>query len=306
MENFSIYKYMKLGIIHFKAYPEATTGEGPIVQTLRKLVEDDFWTAIEVGWMKDPKVRHEARKLLETSHMEVCYANQPRMFTGKFDLNSFDPTERKKAINAMKTGVDEAFQLGATSMRVFSGKYPGEERKEEAKKILIDSLREVCRYTNEQGPMEIYMKVFDYDIDKCFLIGHFQDAADVTAVLNSEFSNFGVLADLSHFPLLRETPEEAIPLVEKYPMHFHIGSCAFRDRKHPGYGDLQPRFGMPGGEIDTPQVRDYFRLLLDMKLLNPDKRPVLSAEVRPLLAEESSEVILANTKRVIKEAWAMV
>ncbi|MGD0235322.1 MAG: TIM barrel protein [Syntrophorhabdales bacterium] len=306
MENFSIYRFMKLGIVHFKAYPEATTGEGPIVETLRKIVEDDFWTAVEVGWMKDPKVRHEARKLLETSHMEICYANQPRVFTNKLDLNSFDPKERKKAINAIKNGVDEAFQLGASCMRVFSGKHPGGEKKEEAKKILIDSLREVCQYTNEQGPMEIYMKVFDYDIDKCYLIGHFQDAADVTAVLHKEFSNFGVLADLSHFPLLRETPEQAIPLVKQYPMHFHIGNCAFRDKRHPGYGDLQPRFGMTGGEIDTPQVRDYFRLLLDLKLLNPDKRPVLSAEVRPLLAEDTSEVVIANTKRVIKEAWAMV
>ena len=58
MENFSIYKYMKLGIVHFKAYPEATTGEGNvIVETLRKIVEDDFWTAVEVGWMKDPNSR---------------------------------------------------------------------------------------------------------------------------------------------------------------------------------------------------------------------------------------------------------
>jgi hypothetical protein len=89
-------------------------------------------------------------------------------------------------------------------------------------------------------------------------------------------------------------------------MHFHIGNCAFRDKKHPGYGDLQPRFGMPGGETDTPQVIEYFRLLRDLKLLNPEKRPVLSAEVRPLLAEETSETIIANTKRVIKEAWALV
>ncbi|MCJ7783288.1 MAG: hypothetical protein MUP41_05100, partial [Desulfobacterales bacterium] len=88
--------------------------------------------------------------------------------------------------------------------------------------------------------------------------------------------------------------------------HFHIGNCSFRDRRHPTYGDLQPRFGMAGGEIDTPQVRDYFKLLLDMKLLNPEKKPVLSAEVRPLLAEDTSEVVIANTKRVIKEAWAMV
>ena len=53
-------------------------------------MEDDFWTAVEVGWMKDPKVRHDATKLLETSHMEVCYANQPRMFnlTGKSRIRS--------------------------------------------------------------------------------------------------------------------------------------------------------------------------------------------------------------------------
>jgi len=306
MENFSIYRHMKLGIVHFKAYPEATTGEGPIVETLRKIVEDDFWTAVEVGWMKDPKVRHEAMRLLETSHMTVCYANQPRMFTLKLNINDPDPKERKKALNAMKNGVDEAFQLGASCMRVFSGKHPGEEKREEAKKILVDSLKEICLYTKEQGPMEIYMKVFDYDIDKCFLIGRFKDAADVAEEVHREFAHFGVLADLSHFPLLRETPAEAIPLVKRFPMHFHIGSCAFRDRRHPGYGDLQPRFGMPGGEIDTPQVRDYFRLLLDLQLLHPDKKPVLSAEVRPLLAEETSEVVIANTKRVIKEAWATV
>jgi len=65
MENFSIYRYMKLGIVHFKAFPEVSEGNGPIVETLRKIVEDDFWTAVEVGWMKDVKVRNEARKLLK-------------------------------------------------------------------------------------------------------------------------------------------------------------------------------------------------------------------------------------------------
>jgi hypothetical protein len=51
-------------------------------------------------------------------------------------------------------------------------------------------------------------------------------------------------------------------------------------------------------------VRDYFRLLLDLKLLSPENRPVVSVEVRPLLAEEYSEAIIANAKRVVKEAWA--
>ena len=89
---------MKLGIVHFKAFPEVVRGEGPIIKTLRTIVEDDFWTAVEVGWMKDVKVRNEARKLLETSHMEVCYANQPRMFSNKMDLNSFDPLKGRKRL----------------------------------------------------------------------------------------------------------------------------------------------------------------------------------------------------------------
>ena len=51
-------------------------------------------------------------------------------------------------------------------------------------------------------------------------------------------------------------------------------------------------------------MTSYFRVLLEHNLIGPDKKPVVSAEVRPLLADEYPEVIIANTKRVIKEAWA--
>jgi hypothetical protein len=75
-------------------------------------------------------------------------------------------------------------------------------------------------------------------------------------------------------------------------MHFHIGNCVMRDKGKILYGDLQPRFGVPGGELDTPDVRDYFKLLLENNLLNPKDKPVLSVEVRPFLAEETSEMII--------------
>jgi sugar phosphate isomerase/epimerase len=304
MDNFSIYKYMYLGIVHFKAFPQCVGGQGPILETLRKIAEDDFWTAVEVGWMKDVKVRHEASKLLEVSHLKVCYATQPRIFGQKLNPSAFDAAVRAKAIDNVKRGIDEAYQLGASSVRVLSGKDPGDEKREEAKKIFIDTLKEWCEYAQQQGDIKIYMKIFDRDIDKAALIGHFKDAADVAEEVYKEYKNFGVLSDLSHFPLLRESPAEAIPLVMKYPMHFHIGNCVVADKKHFLYGDLQPRFGVAGGELDTPDVRDYFKLLLENNLLNPEDKPVVSAEVRPLLAEESSELILANAKRVIKEAWA--
>ena len=34
--NESIHKYMKVGLIHFIAYPEVMKGEGPIEETLKR------------------------------------------------------------------------------------------------------------------------------------------------------------------------------------------------------------------------------------------------------------------------------
>lgn len=300
----SMYAYMKPGLVHFKAFPEVMGGQGPIVETLQKIAEDDFFTAVEIGSIKDSQVRDRARKLLEASHLTICYATQPTVLPQKLNPHSFDPVERKKVLRIIKNCVDEAYQLGASFIRVLSSKDPGDEKREEAKKLFVDFLREICQYTKDNGDIIITMKVFDRDIDKEALIGHFVDAADVTKQVVKEFNNFGVLADLSHFPLLREKPEDAIPLVKDFFMHFHLGNCVMRDKRHIAYGDLQPRFGIPGGEIDTPEVRDYFRILLKYGLLNKENPPVVSCEVRPLLAEETSGVIIANAKRVIREAWA--
>ena len=38
----SMYKFMKLGIIHFLAYPQGMKRESPILETLQKIAEDDF------------------------------------------------------------------------------------------------------------------------------------------------------------------------------------------------------------------------------------------------------------------------
>ncbi len=301
----SIYGYTKVGIVHFKAFPEAVRGEGNIVETLAKIAEDDFFTAVEVGWMKDVRVRNEARKLLEESHLAVYYATQPAILSQKLSLNALDPVERRRALNQVKNCVNEAYDLGARAVRLIAGKDPGQEKRSEAMKLLVDSIHQICRYAEEEGEIGITLKIFDRDIDKENLIGPFSDARALAMEVAPEHPNFGLLADLSHFPLLREKPEEAIPLVKPYLRHAHIGNCIVRDRRHPAYGDLQPRFGMPGGEIDTEDVAAYFEVLWKNGFFHQQEMPVISAEVRPLLAGEREEVILANAKRVFREAWAM-
>ncbi|GFN21906.1 sugar phosphate isomerase/epimerase family protein [Thermanaeromonas sp. C210] len=301
----SIYEYMKVGIIHFKAFPATVYGTGPILETLRRIAEDDFFTAVEVGWIRDVQTRLEAAQMLKVAHMEVCYATQPAMFSQKLNLNSFDPQERKRAIKQVMNCLKEALDLGATSVRIPAGKDPGPEKREEAKKLLVDSLAQICSYAREMGDPQITLKIFDRDIDKESLIGHFQDALDVARQLRPDFPQFGLLADLSHFPLLREKPEDALPLVKDYLQSFHIGNCVMKDPRHPLYGDLQPRFGVEDGEVGVEDVSAYFRLLAELGLIGREKRPVVSAEVRPLLPGETPELVIANTKRVIREAWAL-
>lgn len=306
MEWFSLYKHMRLGIVHFKAFPEVEFGAGPaaMVDTLRKIAEDDFFTAVEIGPSRDVRIRHQVRQLLEVAHLTVCYATQPTILGGKMNPNALDAAERRRAVNALKNCVDEAYDVGASWVRLLSGKDPGDAKRPEAVKVFKDTLREVLEYAKQEGEMRFTLKIFDRAIDKCSLIGPFAEAAEIARELCPEYPNFGLLADLSHFPLLGERPEDAIPLLKQFPLHFHLGNCVMRDRRHPAYGDLQPRFGIPGGEVDVPEVRNYFRLLLEHGLLNPEDPPVVSAEVRPLLAEETSELIIANAKRVIRQAWA--
>jgi hypothetical protein len=109
--NELIYKYMKVGLIHFMAFPETMRGEGPIVETVRKIALDDYFNAIEVTWIKDPEVRKEVKRVIDTSHMVVSYGSQPRMLTTGMNINDLDENKRLQALESLKEGIDEAYEV---------------------------------------------------------------------------------------------------------------------------------------------------------------------------------------------------
>lgn len=301
----SMYKFMKVGLIHFMAYPQVMKGEGPILETLQKIAEDDFFTAVEVSWIKDEKVRNKAKKLLEVSHLTVVYGAQPRLLVNNLNLNSFDEEERKKAVREVKAGVDEAYEIEAKSLAFLSGKDPEEERREQACKLLVSSIKEICDYAKSEGDLRITLEIFDREIDKKCLIGPVNEAKMVAEAVRKEYDNFGLMVDLSHLPLLGETPAQAIMPIKDYLVHAHMGNCILKDKEHPGYGDQHPRFGIKSGENDVKELTEFLKVLLDIGFLNPQNPPIVSFEVKPLPGEPS-EVIIANAKRTLREAWARV
>ncbi|NMA23423.1 MAG: sugar phosphate isomerase/epimerase, partial [Spirochaetales bacterium] len=130
-------------------------------------------------------------------------------------------------------------------------------------------------------------------------------AARYAKEVRKEYPEFGLLVDLSHIPLLHETLEESILPVKEYITHAHMGNCVVKDPSLPGYGDVHPRFGFPGGENDVDELAAYLQLLLDIGFLNPEKRPIVSFEVKPF-GDEDPDLVVANAKRTLLLAWDRV
>ncbi|MDR3563595.1 MAG: TIM barrel protein [Negativicutes bacterium] len=302
--NESMRKYMKVGLIHFMAYPNTIKGEGPIVETFKKIALDDYFELAEITWIKDQEVRNQVKKMIETSHMEVTYGGQPRLLTTKQNINDLNEEARLIALANLKEGIDEAYEMGAKGFAFLSGKYP-EDKKEEAYQALIKSTKELCAYAKSKGDMKVAMEVFDYDIEKCSIIGPVALAKRYAEEMRKEYDNFGLMVDLSHLPLLHETAKESLIPVKDYIIHAHMGNAVVKDKSCPAYGDAHPRFGFPGGENDVDELVEFLRVLLDIGFLNTKNRPFVSFEVKPV-GDEDPDLVVANAKRVLNLAWDRV
>ena len=221
----SIHKFAKIGLIHFMAYPSTIKGEGQIVETIRKIAIDDYFDAIEITWIKDSETRKQVKKMFDTSHLTVAYGAQPRLLTTGQNINDLDETKRQIAVANLKEGIDEAYEMGAVGLGFLSGKYT-EDKKEEAYLALVKSTKEICAYAKLKGNLKIAHEVFDFDIDKCSLIGPVDLALRYAEEICSEFDNFGLMVDLSHLPILHESARESLIPVKNYITKVsHVGKC---------------------------------------------------------------------------------
>ena len=71
----------------------------------------------------------------------------------------------------------------------------------------------------------------------------------------------------------------------------------------PGYGDYHPVFGTPGSANGIPEMVDFLRTLIDIGFLDGQKKPMVSFEVKPMEGQDPF-LVIANAKRVIRQAWA--
>lgn len=296
-----LHSYMKVGIVHFMAFPNVSL-ESELVNSIRGIVEDEFFGGIEIAPVPID-VRDDVAKLLKSSRLVVGYCTQPILLGEKLDLNSLDPQHRRAAVSRIKAAVDEAYFLGASKLAVLSGPATTAENREQAKKLLTDSFIQICDYARSKGNLVITLEIFDRDIDKRCLIGPTEEGVQVASEVRKNYPNFGLMVDLSHLPLLKESADYALTTAKDYLVHAHIGNCLITNKSDPAYGDKHPPFGIAGSENDIDELRLFLKALLDVGYIGEGKQNVVAFEVKPL-SGESPETVVANSKRALMEAWA--
>ena len=291
----SIHKYFKVGTIQWMSFPNSAP-----LDSLLAIARDDYFDAVELtGYGAD---RDKAKAILDQSHLTVCFGAHPIELKNKLNPNALDEAERQKAEDVLKQTIDEAEYLGSKGVTFLAGHWQ-EDTKEQAYAQLLKTTRALCSYAAEKNMM-VEMEVFDFDMDKAALIGPAPLAARFAADMRTTHNNFGLVVDLSHFPTTYETSRFVIRTLRPYISHFHFGNAVVKPGCD-GYGDKHPRFGYPNGANDVAEMLDFLRVLKEEGFFDAENPYVLSAEVT-LRPGEDESIVLANTKRVLNRAWALL
>lgn len=294
-----IQKYFQVGTIQWMSHPPV---QYDILDSVKRIACDEYFGAIELTQIADEEKRKQVKKMLEQSHLTVCYGAQPRLLGPKLNPNDIDEEGRKAAEKTLIEAIDEAEYLGAKGIAFLAGKWEA-ATKDQAYEQLLKTTRNLCDYAAAKG-MIVELEVFDFDMDKAALMGPAPYAARFAADMRMSHNNFGLMVDLSHFPTTYETSKFVIQTLRPYITHFHIGNAVVK-KDCEAYGDQHPRFGYPNSANDVEELRDFFTVLKEEGFFNSKNPYVLSFEVKPW-ADEDGDIILANTKRVINRAWALL
>lgn len=299
-----IQRYFQVGLVSGMAYaPLLSQGEG-WPGLVRRIAMDDYFQVVEVNPLPDDgHTRAQVAALAAQGHLKLAQNAHARLMGAGLNPNDVDEAGRREAERTLLEGVDEAAQLGCTAMGMLAGHWT-EETREQCMEQLHKTVTAVCRYAQSKG-IAIELEVFDHDIAKKALLGPAPLAARFAAGVRSQCPNFGLMADLSHFPMTYETSAQVIPVLRPYLTHFHMGNTVCLDPDAPAYGDEHPRFGFPNSQNDVPQVLDFLRVLKANGFLCPQRPYILTFEIKPW-GDEDVDVVIANAKRTLNRAWALL
>ena len=251
------------------------------------------------------------KAIAANSKLKLGVGAQPLLLLNKLNINDPDEEGRKAAIEQVKIGIDTAYEFGAPICAFLSGPDDPDNR-DHIMDLLVESCVELCEYSKSKAgdgePVWLSLEQFDDSIDKKCLIGPSPRAAELAERVKEQVDNFGLTQDLSHMPLLGETPQDMLTPTVDHLIHVHVGNCLMSDPEADGYGDKHPGFGYPGSETDVEELARFLETLIYTGYFEkdlPSGKPIVTFEVAPMTGEDS-DLLIAATKRAFVAAWDLV
>uniref|UniRef100_A0A7C4FD07 Xylose isomerase-like TIM barrel domain-containing protein n=1 Tax=Ignisphaera aggregans TaxID=334771 RepID=A0A7C4FD07_9CREN len=282
-----------IGIVSFMVFPELMRSSEGAFDKVRTLLVDPYFDLIEVMVIDDG----EWRKISELNSVygkKFALGLQPVVLTRGVNPSAVNEDERKRSVDALIREARVAGERGYRAVGICSGPNIEGPEREKAKEALVKSLVELAVEASKYG-MNVYLETFDVVWDRKRLAGSFEETAKVVEKARDQAKNVYIMWDLSHAPLLNESPE----VLKTYPElvgHIHIG-CAKRvgDRLL----DTHPGFYRPGALNTEDDVAKLLTVLSDVGY-----RGAISFEVRPEEGQHPLEVV-NSAKSVLLRAFQL-
>ncbi|MGB9895240.1 MAG: sugar phosphate isomerase/epimerase family protein [Thermoproteota archaeon] len=267
----------KVGIVGFMAYPSTNYST---TEAFRELFSDPFFELVEYSFLEEEEWR-KVKEVVNKSKKEISLALQPFTLSKEGDISSLNEEVRAKAVEEIKRRIRISAERNIRTVGLTSGQDPGGEKRKEAVAQLVKSLNEICEYA-EKYKTFVLLEIFDRSYDKKLLMGPIGEAKEVVEEVRKSYENVGILWDLSHAPMLNESPSVLLNYKEVVS-HIHVGCTK---RVNDSMKDWHPSFYREGAINDVESVVELLEVLNKINY-----RGALSFEVKPEEGQHPQEAI---------------
>jgi sugar phosphate isomerase/epimerase len=301
----TIYQYLKIGLVHSQAYPETFKSDESFIGSFKKVAQDPFFNAIEFHSPKNRRIRGECIKILKDSGMYRIYMGTVGFMNRGANMLSTDKSVREDAITLSCCLIDDALEWEAEEVMFSNAPNVREEKKSEAYKYLEEYYIRLADYIEQNGKIKLTMELIDNNpIAKNYLCGPIAEAKQVWEDVRKHTSNFGLVIDLSHLPLIRERPTETVRKAGDSFVHAHIGTCVMNPESEL-CGDMHPGFQVEHSRNSVDDIVEFIKAGMETKAIS-EKYPIpFSIEVHPY-GNQTTDDVVEYAKDVLSQSWEKV
>lgn len=210
--------------------------EKRMIEVLEKAVSFDFYRNVELPSFNSAENRKYVRSFLEKNGVTANTFVTPYVKQRKLALCDLDEAGRQAALALVKYHAELAAETGYMNFGVPSGDDPGDARRDEAMKVMAESLMELAEFTKNLG-MNLTIEPLDRYVFKKQLIGPMPETCEWFAPIHKAYPNAFIHWDSAHEALGGTDLMYSLECAAPFLGQFHLCD-AITDKAHPCFGDL--------------------------------------------------------------------